>query len=118
MTIRRLQMEFRLSAAVVHGKTVYLAGQVADDPSQDTEGQTADILRQIDRERETACDDWVVAKTGAARPYAASLAHLFELRRARRGEILASGIFGSRSRLGDRIEMLLRRGHFVARQRE
>jgi enamine deaminase RidA (YjgF/YER057c/UK114 family) len=49
MTIRRLQMEFRLSAAVVHGKTVYLAGQVADDPSQDTAGQTADILRQVDR---------------------------------------------------------------------
>lgn len=44
------------------------------------------ILRQIDRERETACDDWVVAKTGAARPYAASLARMFELRAARRGE--------------------------------
>jgi uncharacterized protein (TIGR03435 family) len=68
------------------------------------------ILWRIEREREMACDDWVVARTGAARPYAASLAHLFELRRARRGEILASGIFGSSSRLGDRIEMLLRRG--------
>jgi uncharacterized protein (TIGR03435 family) len=68
------------------------------------------ILWRIEREREMACDDWVVARTGAARPYAASLAHLFELRRARRGEILASGLFGSRSRIGDRIEMLLRRG--------
>lgn len=48
MTIRRLQPEGRLSGAVVHGNTVYLAGQVADDPTQDTEGQTADILRQID----------------------------------------------------------------------
>ena len=68
------------------------------------------ILWRIEREREMACDDWVVARTGAARPYAASLAHLFELRRARRGEMLASGLFGRGSRLGDRIEMLLRRG--------
>src|SRR5207244_2458980 len=35
-------------------------------------------LRQIDRERELACDDWVVSATGAARPYAASLARVFE----------------------------------------
>ncbi|MBN8901525.1 MAG: hypothetical protein BGO51_21055 [Rhodospirillales bacterium 69-11] len=48
MSIRRLQPEGRLSGAVVHGNTVYLAGQVADDPTQDTEAQTADILRQID----------------------------------------------------------------------
>jgi bla regulator protein BlaR1 len=68
------------------------------------------ILRQIEREREMACDDFVVAQTGAARPYAKSLARLFELRWARRGELLASGIFGRGSRLGDRIEMLLRRG--------
>lgn len=48
MPIRRLQPEGRLSGAVVHGNTVYLAGQVADDPSLDAEGQTADVLRQID----------------------------------------------------------------------
>jgi len=48
MPIRRLQPEARLSGAVVHGNTVYLAGQVADDPTQDAEAQTADILRQID----------------------------------------------------------------------
>jgi enamine deaminase RidA (YjgF/YER057c/UK114 family) len=48
MTIRRLQPETRLAGAVIHGQTVYLAGQVADDVSLDTEGQTADILRQID----------------------------------------------------------------------
>jgi beta-lactamase regulating signal transducer with metallopeptidase domain len=38
------------------------------------------ILHRIDREREIACDDWVVARTGAARSYAVSLARLFELR--------------------------------------
>ena len=48
MTIKRLQPEERLTGAVVHNGTVYLAGQVADDPSLDAEGQTADILRQID----------------------------------------------------------------------
>ena len=48
MAIRRLQPEGRLSGAVIHGDTVYLAGQVADDTSLDAEGQTADVLRQID----------------------------------------------------------------------
>lgn len=48
MPIHRLDPEDRLSGGVLHGNTVCLAGQVADDPSLDTEGQTADILRQID----------------------------------------------------------------------
>ncbi len=48
MTIRRLQPHGRLSGAAIHGDTVYLAGQVADDPTLDTEGQTTDVLRQID----------------------------------------------------------------------
>jgi enamine deaminase RidA (YjgF/YER057c/UK114 family) len=48
MTIRSLAEEGRLSGAVVHGGLVYLAGQVADDSSLDAEGQTADILAQID----------------------------------------------------------------------
>ena len=46
--IRRLAEEGRLSGAVVHAGLVYLAGQVADDATLDTEGQTADILGQID----------------------------------------------------------------------
>jgi uncharacterized protein (TIGR03435 family) len=70
------------------------------------------ILRQIERERETACDDWVVARTGEARPYAASLARMFELRASRgeAGEALASGMLGGGSRIGERIELLLQRG--------
>jgi enamine deaminase RidA (YjgF/YER057c/UK114 family) len=48
MTIRRLAEEERLSGAVVAGGFVWLAGQVADDATLDAEGQTADILRQID----------------------------------------------------------------------
>ena len=78
------------------------------------------ILRQIEREREIACDDWVVARTGSARPYAQSLARMSELRMVReganQGEALASGIFGGGSRLRERIEMLLERGRvFSAR---
>jgi enamine deaminase RidA (YjgF/YER057c/UK114 family) len=46
--IERLDEEARLSGAVIHGGTVYLAGQVADDVTGDAEAQTADILRQID----------------------------------------------------------------------
>lgn len=68
------------------------------------------VLRQIAREREIACDDWVVAATGEARPYARSLARLFELRTSQRGLLLASGIGGSGSNLGDRIALLLERG--------
>ncbi|WP_439596992.1 RidA family protein [Falsiroseomonas sp.] len=48
MTIRRIAEEQRLSGAVVGGGLVWLAGQVADDPSLDAEGQTRDILAQID----------------------------------------------------------------------
>ena len=38
-----------MSKAVVHGDTVYLAGQVADDASADVLGQTQQILNKIDR---------------------------------------------------------------------
>jgi beta-lactamase regulating signal transducer with metallopeptidase domain len=67
-------------------------------------------LRQIDHERELACDDWVVSTTGAVRPYAASLARLFELCAAQRGILLASGIADGGSQVGNRIARLLRRG--------
>jgi enamine deaminase RidA (YjgF/YER057c/UK114 family) len=46
--IRRIAEEERLSGAVVAGGFIWLAGQVAEDPTADAEGQTADILRQID----------------------------------------------------------------------
>jgi enamine deaminase RidA (YjgF/YER057c/UK114 family) len=48
MAIERHQVGPRMSQAVVHGNTVYLAGQVADDPSQATGGQTRQILAKID----------------------------------------------------------------------
>jgi hypothetical protein len=73
------------------------------------------ILRRIEKERELACDDWVVAHTGAARPYAASLARVFEICVARRRTLLASGMADHASHLGQRIEELLRRREFARR---
>jgi enamine deaminase RidA (YjgF/YER057c/UK114 family) len=48
MTITRLLEEERLSGATVANGFIFLAGQIADDTSLDVEGQTADILAQID----------------------------------------------------------------------
>jgi beta-lactamase regulating signal transducer with metallopeptidase domain len=67
------------------------------------------VVHRIDREREPACDDWVVAQTGEARPYASSLTRMFELSSARR-ELLASGMAEEGSRLSERVERLLERG--------
>jgi len=57
MSIRRIDVGPRMSQAVVHGKTVYLAGQVAADPAADVAGQTGQILAQIDRLLATAGTD-------------------------------------------------------------
>lgn len=49
MTIERLHAGPRMSEAVVHGGVVYLAGQVAEDPSTDVGAQTRQVLAAIDR---------------------------------------------------------------------
>jgi enamine deaminase RidA (YjgF/YER057c/UK114 family) len=49
MMIERHQTGPRMSQVVVHGDTVYLAGQVAEDTSADVTGQTRQILAAIDR---------------------------------------------------------------------
>ncbi len=46
--IRRLQIGPRMSQAVIHGDAVYLAGQVAADPTGDVGSQTRQILDAID----------------------------------------------------------------------
>jgi enamine deaminase RidA (YjgF/YER057c/UK114 family) len=46
--ITRLHTNPRMSQAVIHGDTVYLAGQVAADNTADVAGQTKQILQQID----------------------------------------------------------------------
>src|SRR4029077_330341 len=72
------------------------------------------VLKRIEQDREIACDDWVVAMTGDARPYAASLTRLFVLCAARRRQLLATGMADRASHLGERIEALLRNGREFA----
>lgn len=47
--IERFETSVRMSQAVKHGDTVYLAGQIADDAEADIEDQTRQILSKIDR---------------------------------------------------------------------
>jgi enamine deaminase RidA (YjgF/YER057c/UK114 family) len=47
--IRRFHVGKRLSEMAVHGDTIYLAGQVAEDATQDIRGQTTQVLAAVDR---------------------------------------------------------------------
>ncbi|MBN9316658.1 MAG: RidA family protein [Devosia sp.] len=49
MSITRYQPGKRMSMAVKHGNTVYLAGQVAQDYNGPIEKQTAEVLEAIDK---------------------------------------------------------------------
>lgn len=46
--ITRHDVSTYFSNAVVHGQTVYIAGQIADDHDADIRGQTTQILNRID----------------------------------------------------------------------
>lgn len=49
MSIVRIDTGARMSQAVVANGFVFLAGQVADDPSKDVRDQTRQVLASIDR---------------------------------------------------------------------
>jgi len=49
MSIKRINAGARMSSAVVHGDTVYLAGLTADDAKADVKGQTKQILDKVDK---------------------------------------------------------------------
>ena len=49
MSIQRFHVGPRLSEMAIHNGTIYLAGQVADDPSLDMTGQTKQVLAAIDK---------------------------------------------------------------------
>ena len=49
MDIQRAYVGNTLSEFAIHNNTVYLAGQVAEDASQDIAGQTREVLLTIDR---------------------------------------------------------------------
>jgi beta-lactamase regulating signal transducer with metallopeptidase domain len=60
-------------------------------------------------EREMACDDWVIAATGTAKPYAASLTKVAELSQFGPAGILAASAAGNRSHLFRRVHHMLDR---------
>ncbi len=47
--VRRFHVGDRLSEVAVHHGTVYLAGQVPDDATQDIRGQTRQVLAMVDK---------------------------------------------------------------------
>ncbi|MGJ7917921.1 RidA family protein [Massilia sp. LXY-6] len=49
MEIKRLYVGKRLSEVAIHLGTVYLAGQIASDTTQDIVGQTREVLGHVDR---------------------------------------------------------------------
>ncbi len=48
--IARMHEDDKMSKIVIHNGTIYMSGQVADDPSQDFEGQLKQILDKLDRQ--------------------------------------------------------------------
>ncbi|VXB87886.1 RidA family protein [Massilia sp. 9I] len=49
MEIKRLHVGKRLSETAIHNGTIYLAGQIAEDTTQDIEGQMREVLGHVDR---------------------------------------------------------------------
>lgn len=72
------------------------------------------IDRQLMLERETACDDWVIAIGKTPKHYAASLARVAELAVWRAGGILCSPAIGAPSQLYRRVQRLLDRSRNAA----
>ncbi len=49
MEIKRLHVGSRLSEAAIHNGVVYLAGQIAEETTQNIDGQTREVLAHVDR---------------------------------------------------------------------
>jgi beta-lactamase regulating signal transducer with metallopeptidase domain len=67
------------------------------------------LSNRMSLERELACDDWVIAATGTAKPYAASLTKVAELSQFGPVGILAAGAAGNQSQLLRRVHHMLDR---------
>jgi beta-lactamase regulating signal transducer with metallopeptidase domain len=71
------------------------------------------IARQMDLEREVACDDSVLAQAAENVPYARCLAHIVEITQWPYRAMAAPGVFVTRKSMSIRIERLLARGRDV-----
>ena len=65
------------------------------------------IVKQLDLEREVACDDWVLAQTDEPLPYASCLAKVAEVTMWPYRAMAAPGAFVTRKSMSIRIERLL-----------
>ncbi len=72
------------------------------------------IARQMDVEREVACDDYVLELTGAVRTYAFCLTKMAEITSWPHQPLAAPGVFTTRKNISIRIERLLRTGRAVS----
>ena len=77
MSITRHHTRQRMSQIVVHGDTVYLAGQVADDASADIKTQTEQVLQKIDNYLAEAGSDR--SKILSAQVWIASMGHFAQM---------------------------------------
>lgn len=71
------------------------------------------IARQMDVEREVACDDYVLELTGAVRTYAFCLTKMAEITSWPHQPLAAPGVFTTRKNISIRIERLLRTGRAI-----
>jgi uncharacterized protein YjbI with pentapeptide repeats/beta-lactamase regulating signal transducer with metallopeptidase domain len=72
------------------------------------------IARQMDVEREVACDDYVLELTGAVRTYAFCLTKMAERTSWPHQPLAAPGVFTTRKNISIRIERLLRTGRAIS----
>lgn len=77
MSITRHHTGQRMSQIVIHGDTVYLAGQVADDASADITVQTRQVLAKIEALLEEAGSD--KRKILTAQVWIASMGHFAQM---------------------------------------
>ena len=77
MNIERLHGNQRMSQVVIHGNTVYLAGQVATDRNADITEQTRQVLQKIDDLLAEAGSD--NSKILSAQIWLASIGHFAQM---------------------------------------
>ncbi len=77
MSIKRLDSGPRMSQAVIHGDTVYLAGQVADTLEASVTRQTEEMLAKVDRLLAAAGSD--KSKLLSATVYLSDMAYFKEM---------------------------------------
>ena len=77
MPITRHHTGQRMSQIVIHGDTVYLAGQVADDPGADITIQTQQVVAKIDQLLAEAGSD--KSKILSAQVWIASMGHFAQM---------------------------------------